>query len=419
MVADRFLAIEKAEQQRMQKALSDTSYQRQGSASPHSFRIAGIEKGVKNRYKDILPFERTRVRLGRENTDSCDYVNASHVKPKTTSTHFIACQAPVPATFQDFWRVVWEQDARVIMMLTAEAEEGHLKAHPYWTSGDYGPFRVNLVHEEDQTLHYKPDLKVQRITSMPVKQPVANPQPPLLNRRHTSNPSASHIKSSGYAPATSPVSEDAPVVSMRRITLTNTSDLSHPTRELHQVQFPSWPDTGTTARPKDILALVDLCDSLETFHHSQSQAQRPCVVHCSAGCGRTGAFCTVANVKRMLLKQIAHRPQQTQHGTQHRPPPLSSDGGMDINDEGWIRDEEVDLIAQTVSEFRLHRMSMVQTLRQFVLCYEAIMELFVHDDWMQENEPPGTRTGPDEPSKLSAATRAKRPGMGKRALSGV
>jgi len=43
----------------------------------------------------------------------------------------------------------------------------------------------------------------------------------------------------------------------------------------------------------------------------------------------------------------------------------------------WVTDENVDLIAKTVEDFRLQRLSMVQSLRQFVLCYESVMEWFV------------------------------------------
>ena len=63
-------------------------------------QICGIEKGGKNRYKDILPFEHARVKLqGRVNGD-CDYVNASHVKASRSNKRYIATQGPLPATFE-------------------------------------------------------------------------------------------------------------------------------------------------------------------------------------------------------------------------------------------------------------------------------------------------------------------------------
>ena len=99
-VADRFYEIEKAEQQRMQRALScNVSYGTPNALSPEAVQIAGIEKGTKNRYKDMLPYDHSRVRLQNVQSGDCDYVNASHIKAQRSNKHYIASQAPVPATF--------------------------------------------------------------------------------------------------------------------------------------------------------------------------------------------------------------------------------------------------------------------------------------------------------------------------------
>lgn len=99
-VADRFLGIEKAEQHRMQKALScNVSYGTPNAVSSEAVQIAGIEKGTKNRYKDMLPYDHSRVRLQNVPSGDCDYVNASHIKSQRSNKHYIASQAPVPATF--------------------------------------------------------------------------------------------------------------------------------------------------------------------------------------------------------------------------------------------------------------------------------------------------------------------------------
>ena len=99
-VADRFLGIEKAEQHRMQKALScNVSYGTPNALSPQAVQIAGIEKGTKNRYKDMLPYDHSRVKLQNVPSGDCDYVNASHIKAQWSNKHYIASQAPVPATF--------------------------------------------------------------------------------------------------------------------------------------------------------------------------------------------------------------------------------------------------------------------------------------------------------------------------------
>lgn len=101
IVADRFLGIERAEQQRMQKALSaNVSYGTPKASSAESIQIAGIEKGTKNRYKDMLPYDHSRVKLQNVSQGDCDYVNASHLAAEWSNKHYIASQAPVPTTFQ-------------------------------------------------------------------------------------------------------------------------------------------------------------------------------------------------------------------------------------------------------------------------------------------------------------------------------
>ena len=55
-------------------------------------------------------------------------------------------------------------------------------------------------------------------------------------------------------------------------------------------------------------------------------------------------------------------------------------------DEEWLYRDDVDLVESTVEELRLQRLSMVQSLRQFVLCYESVMEWLVMQSHMQEEE---------------------------------
>lgn len=100
-VAAKFLMIEKAEQKRMQQAYStNISFGSPGLQNFNNIQIAGIEKGTKNRYKDMLPYDHSRVRLQNIPPGDCDYVNASHVKAEWSNRHYIASQAPVPATFE-------------------------------------------------------------------------------------------------------------------------------------------------------------------------------------------------------------------------------------------------------------------------------------------------------------------------------
>jgi protein-tyrosine phosphatase len=101
-VSDKFLQIELAEQSRMKNAYSmrDQSAQLSSIREDSMVQLSGLEKGGKNRYKDILPFEHARVRLLGKTDGGCDYVNASHVKATRSHKQYIASQGPLPATFE-------------------------------------------------------------------------------------------------------------------------------------------------------------------------------------------------------------------------------------------------------------------------------------------------------------------------------
>ncbi|CAL8327342.1 unnamed protein product [Boreogadus saida] len=88
------------------------------------------ENKKKNRYKNIVPFDSTRVTLGQDG----GYINANFITMavKDESYPFIACQGPLPTTLGDFWQMVWEQKANVIAMMTQEVEGGKVKCQRYW-----------------------------------------------------------------------------------------------------------------------------------------------------------------------------------------------------------------------------------------------------------------------------------------------
>lgn len=69
-----------------------------------------------SRYKNIWPYDFSRVRLVTPCEDESDYINASYIQPRGTSRRYIATQGPLDATFRDFWTLIWEQDVRVIVM---------------------------------------------------------------------------------------------------------------------------------------------------------------------------------------------------------------------------------------------------------------------------------------------------------------
>uniref|UniRef100_A0A8C3XHS0 Tyrosine-protein phosphatase non-receptor type 13 n=1 Tax=Cyanoderma ruficeps TaxID=181631 RepID=A0A8C3XHS0_9PASS len=88
------------------------------------------ENRRKNRYKNILPYDTTRVPLGVEG----GYINASFIRMPVGNEEFvyIACQGPLPTTIADFWQMVWEQNCTVIAMMTQEVEGEKIKCQRYW-----------------------------------------------------------------------------------------------------------------------------------------------------------------------------------------------------------------------------------------------------------------------------------------------
>lgn len=107
------------------------------------------ENRVKNRYKNILPFDYTRVKLKNHETE---YINANYIKVddedlKFSSKHYIATQGPLNCTVNDFWWMIWQEKSRVIVMKTREVERGKTKCLHYWPTEEekekvYGKIKV-------------------------------------------------------------------------------------------------------------------------------------------------------------------------------------------------------------------------------------------------------------------------------------
>ncbi|KAF0378313.1 Tyrosine-protein phosphatase 2/3 [Gigaspora margarita] len=294
-LAEIFQEIERAEQRRLQSLMLLHGNQ---STPDCPFSIsAGIEKGSKNRYNNIWPYDHARVKINECNEGDCDYVNASFVQAAGCNKRYIATQGPLPATCTDFWKVVWEQNSRVIVMLTKEQEAGRVLCHRYWTEHmapcNFGSLELTFISETS---------------------PISN--------------------SSG--------SIDSIVI--RKFSLAHKNHPEIPAREITQLHFLGWPDYGIPDSPCHILNLIETANGTQHDASMQCESSReigPMIVHCSAGCGRTGAFCTIDSVLTML-----------------------NTGNLDTNK---------DVIQATISQFREQRLSMVQTLRQFVFCYEAVL----------------------------------------------
>ncbi|XP_046750398.1 mucin-17 isoform X2 [Diprion similis] len=129
---------------------------------------AGAE--VKNRYANVVPLPETRVPLQKINNEPLtEYINASYVRgPKNATKYYIACQAPIESTVADFWRMIWEQQSKVIIMLTDIVENGVEKCVDYIPPSEvtdchrlYGDYQVTLKKHEAKekyaisTLHLK------------------------------------------------------------------------------------------------------------------------------------------------------------------------------------------------------------------------------------------------------------------------
>lgn len=233
---------------------------------------AGAQKDnvKKNRYKDILPYDDTRVVLSLQtaHTDS-DYINASFIKGATADKSYIAAQAPLSSTVCDFWRMIWQHDVKVIVMACREIEMGKRKCECYWAevrqSASFGPFTV-------------------------------------------------------YSQGETRPNEDMVI---RTLTVTYLQD----SRSVTQYQFLSWPDHDVPYEATGVLDLLQRVRSIQRTHQS------PLLIHCSAGCGRTGVICALDyihdlvvtkqitadfNIMRIVLELRRQRPSAVQTKDQYR-----------------------------------------------------------------------------------------------------
>lgn len=193
------------------------------------------ENRLKNRYTDVLPYDDTRVRL----MGVADYINADHVR-KSVGGHdywYLCSQGPLDATLNDFWRMVWEQNVRIIVMVTNLYEAGKVKCAMYWpsTEGDQGAVNFGNL----------------RVTLMQVQQ----------YNEYDCRAFQIRDRQTGEK------------------------------RAVWQLHYTNWPDHGV---PTDPAHFLDFYDRLQvTRRHVPWVMPSPVVVHCSAGIGRTGVLVMV------------------------------------------------------------------------------------------------------------------------------
>lgn len=323
-LSKKFNRIEQTEQVRLNMAISN--FEEGRSRSPHHHSCSpksenvtpltmcpccdsidyiipkGIENGFKNRYKNIWPYEHSRVRL--MTSPSCsvkkeasdDYFNANYIAfSKLSLTKYIATQNPLDATYEDFWNAVWYNGVKGIVCLN-----NPLMLAP------------RTYYECNQS-YQKSNLTVK----------IGEPQ-----------------KFSGY--------------SLREIKI----EKKQITHKVFHFAYNEWPDFGT---PDNLSTLFDMLKSKDDKIAKLSGQQPPAsqvpkpwelLVHCSAGCGRTGCFITLD----MCINCFHAKDDVGRY-------------------DPWGDD---DLVYKSVQFQRQQRVSMVQNLDQFVFCYEAVMNYVVH-----------------------------------------
>ncbi|KAL3224941.1 hypothetical protein MRX96_026324 [Rhipicephalus microplus] len=241
----------------------------------------------KNRYTDVLCFDHSRVILSMRNEDDCStYINANFVDGYRQKNAFISTQGPLPKTYTDFWRMIWEQHCAVIVMTTRTFERGRGKCGQYWPPGEPGAsieledlFKITVLAKDP-----KPDY--------------VETQLELYNCESQESRSVSHL------------------------------------------QFTSWPDYGV---PDSALAMLAFRG---VVREKQAQAVAsmepkwdghplgpPIVVHCSAGIGRTGTFITLD----ICIKQLEEEGRVDVRSTVER---IRSQHGFDDDDDRDGSDSE-------------------------------------------------------------------------------
>ncbi|XP_067219438.1 receptor-type tyrosine-protein phosphatase F isoform X7 [Chanodichthys erythropterus] len=191
----------------------------------------------KNRYANVIAYDHSRVVLTPvDGVPGSDYINANYIDGYRKQNAYIATQGPLPETLSDFWRMVWEQRASTIVMMTRLEEKSRVKCDQYWPirgTETYGMIQVTMLDAVELATY-----------------------------------------------------------SVRTFALYKNG--SSEKREVRQFQFMAWPDHGVPEYPTPILAFlrrVKACNPPDAG---------PMVVHCSAGVGRTGCFIVIdAMLERM------------------------------------------------------------------------------------------------------------------------
>ncbi|XP_058493860.1 protein tyrosine phosphatase receptor type Fa isoform X5 [Solea solea] len=198
----------------------------------------------KNRLVNIMPFESTRVCLQPiRGVEGSDYINASFIDGYRQQRAYMATQGPLSETTEDFWRMLWEHNSTIVVMLTKLREMGREKCHQYWPAERSARYQYFVV-----------------------------------------DPMAEY---------------NMPQYILREFKVTDARDGQ--SRTIRQFQFTDWPEQGV---PKTGEGFIDFIGQVHKTKEQFGQ-DGPITVHCSAGVGRTGVFITLSIVlERMRYEGV-------------------------------------------------------------------------------------------------------------------
>jgi protein tyrosine phosphatase len=214
---------------------------------------------TKSRYKNILPLEHTRVVLHEiPGMEGSDFVCANYVSGEVPGSEnaYIGSQGPLQATVGDFWRMVWETNSRVIVMLAREVEDGKEKVYPYWPEEGAG-FEIEYLRVSLLSVEWGDELVTRRFE-------------------------------------------------LEEIATGNKHGVT-------QFQYIAWPDQGIPDTTHGFCQIVDLVDdenrkAIGKKEGGDNSGALPITIHCSAGIGRTGTFAvfhaTLAKLKILLTQSF-------------------------------------------------------------------------------------------------------------------